>query len=83
MSADKLEKIAVLNDPAEAEVLRGLLEAQGIDVMLSKEAASSVYGLTAGIFAEIEVFVPASKAGEAKKIVDEFFGDSLTNTVEN
>jgi hypothetical protein len=74
MADKKLTKIAVLNDPAEAEVLRGLLEAQGIPVMLSKEAASTVYGLTAGAFAEIEIFVPADQATDAERIFRETFG---------
>lgn len=73
MADKQLKKIAVLNDPAEAEILRGLLEAQGIPVMLSKEAASTVYGLTAGAFAEIEVFVPADQADEAERLFEETF----------
>jgi hypothetical protein len=75
MSAEQFKKIAVVNDPSEAEVLRGMLEANGISVLVTKEAASSVYGLTAGIFAEIEVFVPASKVTAAEKIAAEFLGD--------
>jgi hypothetical protein len=77
MSAEKLEKIAVLNDPAEAEVLRGLLEAQGMSVLMTKEAASTAIGLTFGAFSEIELFVPANKAAQAKRLASEFFGDSL------
>lgn len=73
MADKKLTKIAVLNDPAEAEVLRGLLEAQGIPVMVSKEGASTVYGLTVGAFAEIEIFVPADQAKDAKRIFHETF----------
>ena len=74
MDSEKIKKIAVLNDPAEAEVLRGLLEAQGIRVMLSKEGASTAYGLTAGAFGEVEVFVSAAQAAEAERIFAESFG---------
>lgn len=73
MDSDKIKKIAVLNDPAEAEILRGLLEAQGIRVMLSKEGASTAYGLTAGTFGEVEVFVSAAQAAEAERIFAENF----------
>jgi len=73
MVEHELEKLIVLNNPTEAELLRGLLEAQGIQVMLSKEAAATVYGLTAGAFSEIEVFVPKSQAAQAKEILDEYF----------
>lgn len=74
MSDDQLTRIVILNDPAEAEVLRGLLEANGIQVMLSKEGASTVYGLTAGSFGEIEVFVPQSQAKKAEEIFAQNFG---------
>ncbi|MEX2144435.1 MAG: DUF2007 domain-containing protein [Anaerolineales bacterium] len=83
MSSDKLKRIAVLNDPAEAEVLRGMLEAQGIHVMVSKEGASTAYGLTAGTFGEIEVFVSGSQAAEAEKIFTEFFGGLEAETDED
>lgn len=77
MSAEQFKKIAVVNDPSEAEVLRGMLEAQGISVLVTKEAASSVYGLTSGIFAEIEIFVPQSKVKEAERLAEEFLGKTL------
>jgi hypothetical protein len=74
MDNEKIKRIAVLNDPAEAEVLRGLLEAQGIRVMLSKEGASTAYGLTAGAFGEVEVFVSEAQAEEAERLFEETFG---------
>lgn len=83
MESDKIKKIVVLSDPALAEVLRGLLEAQGIHVMLSKEGASTAYGLTAGAFGEIEVLVPASQAEEAQKIYEENFGTSESEPEED
>jgi hypothetical protein len=72
MTADELAKLIVLNNPTEAEVLRGLLEAQGVRVLLSKEGAATAFGLTVGAFAEIEVFVPSSQFPEAKQILDEY-----------
>jgi hypothetical protein len=76
MGVKELEKLIVLNDPVQAELLRGLLEAQGIHVMLSKEGAATAYGLTVGAFSEIEVFVPHSQYNKAKSIVDEFLHPS-------
>jgi hypothetical protein len=73
MASDDLKRLIVLNNPTEAELLRGLLEAQGIQVMLSKEAAATVYGLTAGAFAEVEVFVSQAQAAQAQEILDEYF----------
>lgn len=73
MVANELEKIVVLNNPLQAELLRGLLEGQGIDVMLSKEAAGTIYGINVGTVSEIEVFVAHSQAAKAKEILDEYF----------
>jgi hypothetical protein len=67
-------KIATLYDPAEAEVLRGLLEAQGIRVLLTKEAAAQVYGTFVGSMSEIEIYVPNEHEAAARQLLDEFFG---------
>ncbi|MCW5876842.1 MAG: DUF2007 domain-containing protein [Anaerolineales bacterium] len=76
MSDPQLTRIAVMSDSILAEVLRGLLEAQNIPVMLSKEGASIAYGLNVGKFAEVEVFVPARHAEQAKQIyLDNFTGE--------
>jgi hypothetical protein len=68
-----LIKIAVFNEAAQAEVLRGLLEAQGVQVLLSKEAAGQVYGVFVGQMSEIELFVPAAQEQAARALVKEFF----------
>jgi hypothetical protein len=83
MAENDLEKLIVLNNPTEAELLRGLLEAQDIKVMLSKEAASTVYGLTAGAFSEIEVFVTKSQVVQARQILEEYFPASESEHEEN
>jgi hypothetical protein len=76
MGAKELVKLIVLNDPVQAELLRGLLEAQGINVMLTKEGAAMSFGLTVGAFSEIEIFVPHSQYDMAKPILDEFLHPS-------
>ena len=76
MTETGLEKLTTLNNPTEAELLRGLLESQGIKVMLSKEGAAIAYGLTVGAFAEIEVFVPHSQVAKAKEILEDYLGAS-------
>ncbi len=54
----------------EAEVLRGVLEAQGIHVTLSQEAVgSSVFPVDVGAFGQVEVFVPADQAARALKVI--------------
>jgi hypothetical protein len=73
---DEYVKIAVLNDPVEAELLRGLLEAQEIKVVLSKEAVGQVWGLTVGSAAETDVYVPGSQEDAARAIVRQYFASA-------
>lgn len=57
---------------AEAEILRGLLEAQGIEVWLSQEGAGkSVYPVTTGVFGKVEILVPETQLAQAKSILAE------------
>lgn len=76
--SDKNEyvKIAVFTDPVEAELLRGLLEAQELKVVLSKEAVGQVWGLTIGSAAETDVYVPSDQEAAARAIVREYFAGS-------
>ena len=76
MNAKEWTKITVLYDPVEAEMLRGLLEAQGIQVLLSKEGAAKALGLSTGIMSEIEVLVPQGQVVTATKLLSEYFGGS-------
>jgi hypothetical protein len=55
---------------AEAEILRGLLEAEGIVVVLSQEAAGSVLPVDVGAFGQVELLVPAEQAQRAREILD-------------
>lgn len=75
MSGKEWIKVAVMNDPVEAEILRGLLEAQGIKVLMSKEAVGQVWGLTVGSASEVEFFVPKDQAKLAKEILREYVTD--------
>jgi Putative prokaryotic signal transducing protein len=70
MSELKYEKIGEANNRAEAEVIEGFLEAEGIDVELVEESISrSAYAFP---LTRIEIFVPKEKAAEAQKFLKEF-----------
>lgn len=56
----------------EAEFIKSFLNAEGIDVELSQEAAGSVFGLSVGTLGEVEILVPTSKAGRARRMVEEY-----------
>ena len=63
-----------LNETVQAELLRGLLEAQEIQVLLSQEGAAKALGLMAGALGEIDVMVPANQETEARQVMESFFG---------
>jgi len=53
----------------QAEMLRGMLEAQEIPVVLSGEGIGRVYGLTVGTLGRVEILVPLSKIELARQIL--------------
>ena len=63
----------------EAEVLRSYLHANGIECMLSQEAAGLVYGFKVGGMARVEILVRASQRREARQIIDEYYGAEAAN----
>ena len=62
----------------EAEILRSMLEAHGIPVMLSREAAMSAYSVGVGPFAEVDLRVHPAHDKEAQALLDDYFADRLT-----
>jgi hypothetical protein len=61
----------------EAEILRGLLKANDLNVWLSHESAGKVIGLSIGPLGKVDVMVPANQAEEAKKILDDYHAGRL------
>ena len=63
-----------------AEILRGLLEAQGIEVLVSQEGAGHFgYPVTVGRLGIVQILVPAEKANQAESILAEFHAGELSN----
>ena len=61
----------------EAEIIRGMLEAQEIEVRLSQEAGAAIYGLGVGPMAEVEIFVRADQQKEAESLLDRYHRGTL------
>jgi hypothetical protein len=58
----------------QAELLRGLLQAQGIEVLLSQESAGhSVYALGVGELGKVEILVPMDRLEEAQAILNDYY----------
>ena len=61
----------------EAEILRGLLESQGLDAALSQEAAASIYGFGVGRLARADILVPEDQVEHAKKVLNAYYAGDL------
>lgn len=66
----------------QAEILRGLLEAQGIQVWLNQEGAGHAYGLGIGPLGTVEILVPSNQSDEAMSILDEYYAGNLAEPGE-
>jgi hypothetical protein len=61
--------IAEVYGVLEGEWCRSLLEANGVPVMLSSEAAGSAYRVAVGVLGRVQVFVPSRLAEQARQIL--------------
>jgi hypothetical protein len=76
MSKD-LIKVASAAGKIEAEILRGLLEANDIPVYLSYESAGSAYAMGVGPLAEVEIMVKPEQQAEAEAVLDDYYEGRL------
>lgn len=67
------EKVDETQGALQAELLRGLLEAQGISVLLSQEGAGRALGMTVGTLGIVEILVPAAEAEAAQEILKAYY----------
>ncbi len=57
----------------QAELLRGLLEAQGIRVWLNQQGASHAYAVAVGTLGMVEILVPTNDAEQAKQVLEAYY----------
>jgi len=67
------EVIAEIYGELQAELLRGLLEAQGIEVVLNQEGAGRAYGLNVGPLGQVQIMVPASSVEDARHVLADYY----------
>lgn len=73
MTEEQWEVLDEISGSIDAEIIRGMLEAQDIPVVLSQEGAGRAIGLTIGPLGETQILVPKDKLEDAQKILDEFY----------
>jgi hypothetical protein len=79
MNEEKWTQVAVVHGDLQAELLRGLLEAQEIPVLLSQEGAGRAIGLTIGPMGEVRILVPGSQIGRARSILAAYEAGTFEN----
>ena len=62
----------------QAELLRGLLEAEGISVVLLQEGAGRAMGLTVGTLGWVQMLVKPGDAPRARQALDEYYRELST-----
>lgn len=74
MSDQEIVLLEEVAGAAQAEMLRGLLEAQGIQVLLSQESAgSSMIPVTFGILGDVKIMVRKVDLAKAQEILNAYY----------
>lgn len=84
MKSDKWVLLDKVNGSFKAEILKGLLEAQGIETMLSQEGAAHYgYALTVGPMGEVEILVPSRELEHARQVLSDYEAGKFESPPEN
>ena len=74
-------EIKKVYDAVQAELLRGLLEAQGIDVLLSQEGAARAIGINIGAMGDTQVLVRSEDEDAARELMRQYEAGDLENSL--
>ena len=72
MTEHKWELVAVVHDALQAEILKGLLEANGITIYIVREGYQTAYGITGLASVRIELLAPNDQIDEARQIIEDY-----------
>ncbi len=71
----KWVELTKINGPGIADILKGFLEANGVEVWLNREGVGEAMGLIVGRMGETAILVPEDQLALAQKLADEFFSE--------
>jgi hypothetical protein len=74
---EKFVRLDTVEGKLQAEILRGMLQAQGIETMLSQESAASIYGFGVGHMAEVEILVRQDQYDQAQSLLEAYNAGTL------
>jgi hypothetical protein len=72
MSDQKWELVEVVSDAIVAEILSGLLEAQGILTNIVREGYQAALGITGQMGVRIEIMAPTDQVEKAKQVIADY-----------
>lgn len=79
MSEERWEVILEVAGEIQAEIMRGMFEAQGIKVWISQEGAGKAYGLGIGRLGRVQILVPLEDVERSQALLDEYYSGQLEN----
>ncbi|MBC8330734.1 MAG: DUF2007 domain-containing protein [Anaerolineae bacterium] len=79
MNKPKWVLAAKIEGEFQAEVLRGLLEAQGIPAYISMEGAARALGVNIGPFGEVDILVPDDRLQDALAVIEAYQAGEFEN----
>ena len=81
MSAEQWCVIEEVDGSARAEMLRGFLEAQGIQAVTSQESVgSTTFPVSVGPLALVQILVPASDEQKARQALADYYAGVYLDT---
>lgn len=78
MTEQQWELVEVVSGDIQAQILRGLLEAQDIPVQLSQEGAGRAIGLSIGALGEVQILVPTDSKARAQQVLKDYYEGKYT-----
>jgi uncharacterized protein YbjT (DUF2867 family) len=72
MAEEEWILVETVQGQLQAEILKGLLEAQGITVWLNQEGAARAYAVAVGTLGMVELLVPTSMVDKARQVLEAY-----------
>ena len=82
MEEQRWEVIVEVPGELQAEMLRGLFEAQGIPVLLIQEGAGRAYGLNVGPMGQVQILTLENHTESARQLLAEYYAGELATEID-
>ena len=79
MADDEWVLVDKVQGQLQAEILKGLLEAQGVTVWLNAQGAAHAYAVSVGTLGAVELLVPSSAVNQARQILEAYYRGDFEN----